>query len=116
MAEMTRFARVKVFAEGMGRVKIIRGIPVIVIKHKGEFKAYVAVCPHKWYVLCERTVRDGFIVCPGHGEKFKVDTGEPTIGKADRKLVELATVVKDGDVYIEPPPEGVLEELVEATS
>ncbi|MEB3779993.1 MAG: Rieske (2Fe-2S) protein [Desulfurococcales archaeon] len=114
--EMVRFARVKVFAEGMGRVKIIRGVPVLVVKRGDEFKAYVAVCPHKWYVLCERAVKDGFIICPGHGEKFKVDTGEPTVGKAKSNLIELKTAIKDNDVYIEAPQRSILEELVKATT
>jgi len=115
VTKLARFARVKVFSEGSGRVKIINGIPVIVIKYNGEFKAYVAVCPHKGYVLCERTVREGKLFCPGHGEQFKIENGQPTIGKSKEPLPVLNTTVINGDVYIELPGDDIIEWIMNIT-
>jgi len=113
---MVRFSRVKVVPEGGGRVKVVNGVPVIVVRYGGSFRAFVAVCPHKWYVLCDRSVRDGFITCPGHGERFRVSDGSPSVGKAREGLVELAVEVRGGEVYVEAPGREVLERLVRSTS
>ncbi|MCE4612428.1 MAG: Rieske 2Fe-2S domain-containing protein [Desulfurococcales archaeon] len=110
-----RFARVKVIPEGFGRVKVVGGVPVIVVRFGGVFRAFVGVCPHKWYVLCDRAVRGGEIVCPGHGERFDVASGEPRVGKAREPLTSLRVEVRGEDVYVDLP-EGVLERLVRATS
>lgn len=102
---MVRFSRTKVIPEGGARVKLIDGIPVMVVKVDGEYRAFVAVCPHKGYVMCERSVREGKLICPGHGEAFDVNTGEPSKGKAREPLPMLATETRDGELYVELPGE-----------
>jgi 3-phenylpropionate/trans-cinnamate dioxygenase ferredoxin subunit len=104
-----RFAKESIIPEGTGRVKFFGGIPVMVLRSNGKLYAYVALCDHKYYVLCERTVKDDKIVCPGHGEIFIASTGEPTQGKARRSLIRLNLEVKDGFVYVELPPRDVIE-------
>ncbi|MCS7107369.1 MAG: Rieske (2Fe-2S) protein [Acidilobaceae archaeon] len=112
---MIRFAKELSVPEGSGRVKIIGGVPVMVLRHKGQLHAYVAICDHKYYVLCERSVRDK-IVCPGHGEMFSSETGEPSQGKAKSPLRRLRLEVREGEIWVEVPSREVLEELIKNTS
>ncbi len=106
-----RFAKESIITEGTGRVKFFGGIPVMVLRSNGQLYAYVALCDHKYYVLCERAIKDGKIVCPGHGEVFIASTGEPTQGLAKRGLIRLNLEVKDGFVYVELPPKDVIESI-----
>jgi Rieske Fe-S protein len=61
---------------------------------EGEFLAFSAICPHQGCLVTE--VRDGEIVCPCHGSRFTVATGEVVGGPAPRGL-EQRQVVVDGD-------------------
>ena len=68
---------------------------VITQPSDGEFKAFSAVCPHQGCLVTD--VRDGEIVCPCHGSRFAVDTGEVVGGPAPRGLEERqVTVSGDG--------------------
>ena len=107
--QLVRFTKEKAIPEGSGRVKLINGVPVIVVRSQGKLHAYIAVCDHKGYVLCERSVRNNRLVCPGHGEEFNVDDGSPVRGKAKSRLPKLALEVRDGVIYIEPPGEDLVE-------
>ena len=114
--EMVKAMPSKPIAEGSGRVKVIDGVPVIVLRHKGEYLVYVAVCPHLGYVLCDRAVRDGRLACPGHGEVFRVADGSPEKGLARQPLLRLAAEAReDGFVYIERPGEEVKRWISELT-
>jgi Rieske Fe-S protein len=68
---------------------------VITQPSDGEFKAFSAVCPHQGCLVTD--VRDGEIVCPCHGSRFAVETGEVVGGPAPRGLEEReVTVTGDG--------------------
>ena len=49
---------------------------VITQPTKGDFKAFSATCTHQGCIVTE--VSEGFIICPCHGSRFAIDTGEPT--------------------------------------
>lgn len=104
---MVRFSRLKVIPEGGARVKVIDGVPIMVARYNGELRAYIAVCPHKGYVMCERSVNGGKLVCPGHGEVFDFSTGEPSKGKAKEPLPRLHLEVREeergSEVWVELP-------------
>ncbi|MEM1776452.1 MAG: Rieske (2Fe-2S) protein [Acidilobaceae archaeon] len=109
---MVWFSKENIIPEGTARVKIRGGAPVMVVRHGGNLYAYIAVCDHKYYVLCERAVKDGKIICPGHGEEFILPSGEPTKGKAKSPLIRLKLEVKDGDIYVEVPSRNLIEKLI----
>ncbi len=111
--EMARFAKDTTIREGTGRVKVINGVPVIVLRHNGELYAYVAVCPHAYCVLFD--VKAPMIHCVCHGELFKIETGEPTMGLARTPLIKLRVEAREGNVYVEVPGREVLEEIAELT-
>ncbi|MCX8195887.1 MAG: Rieske 2Fe-2S domain-containing protein [Acidilobaceae archaeon] len=112
---MVIFAKEASIPEGSVRVKLIGGVPVMVLRHKGSLYAYVAICDHKYYVLCERSFKDK-LVCPGHGEAFSPETGEPSLGKAKSPLRRLWLEVREKEIWVEVPGREVLEELARRTS
>ncbi|MEM0260914.1 MAG: Rieske 2Fe-2S domain-containing protein [Sulfolobales archaeon] len=114
--EMVWFSRENIVPEGGARVKVRGGVPVIVVRHNGNLHAYVAVCDHKYYVLCEKALKGDRIVCPGHGEEFMIPSGEPTRGMAKSPLIKLKLEVRNGDIYVEKPGREILEKLAESTS
>lgn len=87
-------------AEGMAVVKVVGGVPVLLLRHEGKPRAYVAVCPHKYYALCSMRVVDGYIECPGHGERFKAEDGSPTRGISTQPLTRIEAFEREGRVYI----------------
>ena len=109
MVEYVRFVKERSIPPNKSAVKIINGVPVTVFNVDGEFKAFVAVCPHKFHVLCHRELVRGMIMCQGHGELFNVETGEPTVGKAKERLRRLNTQIKDGVIFVEKPGEAILK-------
>jgi len=60
----------------------------------GEFAAYDATCPHQ---ACAVSGSEGAeLVCPCHGSRFDIATGEVLSGPATRGLTTLGVAV-DGD-------------------
>ncbi|MFZ8793461.1 MAG: Rieske (2Fe-2S) protein [Acidilobaceae archaeon] len=109
--EWVRFAKEAIIPEGSARIKFFGGSPIMVLRSGGKLYAYIALCNHKYYVLCERSVKDDKIVCPGHGEIFIASTGEPTQGKARSGLVRLDLEVRDGYVYVKLPSRDIVESI-----
>jgi Rieske Fe-S protein len=65
---------------------------------EGEVKAFSAVCPHQGCLVTE--VRDGEIICPCHGSRFAVDTGDVVSGPAGRGLEERQVTVTDDGITV----------------
>jgi nitrite reductase/ring-hydroxylating ferredoxin subunit len=105
MTEYVRFIKVGVLPAGKAAVKMINGIPIYVVNVNGDFKAYVAVCPHKFHILCNRQLLDNRIVCPGHGENYDPDNGEPIKGLSKILLKNIRLKILDGEIYVEKPEE-----------
>jgi len=116
MKEFVRFAKLSSIPDGAGRLKLIEGIPVFVGRMKDRLYGFVAVCPHKFYVLCERKIVDGKLICPGHGEVFDIESGTPSKGFSKEPLKKLSLKIEDGIVYVEKPEKQVLEWIISNTS
>lgn len=110
-----RIIKTRTVPEGKGAVKILNGVPIAIFNVNGEYKAYVAVCPHKFHVLCVRELVKGKIMCQGHGELFDPMTGEPTVGKAKEPLREIEVRVENGDIYVKAPDKNLIEWLYNKT-
>ncbi|WP_369199556.1 Rieske (2Fe-2S) protein [Streptomyces sp. PU-14G] len=61
---------------------------------KGDFKGFSAVCTHQGSLLGE--VDGEVAVCPLHGSRFRVDTGEVAHGPATKALPSVPVKVRDG--------------------
>ncbi|MFE0189413.1 Rieske (2Fe-2S) protein [Streptomyces sp. NPDC058989] len=61
---------------------------------KGQFKCFSTVCTHMGAILNKIEKEQG--VCPLHGSRFQVTTGEVAQGPAARPLEEVPVRVKGG--------------------
>ena len=71
---------------------------VITQPSEGEFKAVSAVCPHQGCLVTD--IRDGEIVCPCHGSRFTVDTGDVVGGPAPRGLEERQVTITGDEIAV----------------
>ena len=65
---------------------------------KGEFKAFSAICTHQGCLVGSVTDRE--IVCPCHGSRYSIATGEPLAGPAPSPLPAKKVSVHGGDVSV----------------
>lgn len=64
--------------------------PILIIRlSENHFAAYSALCTHKGVEV--KLPKDGEIVCPNHGSRFRVDDGEVIEGKAIEPLRKFQT-------------------------
>lgn len=71
---------------------------VVAQPEEGTFVAHSAVCTHQG-CLCSR-IEGQDAVCPCHGSKFNVVTGDVEQGPATRPLASASVTVSDGNLYV----------------
>lgn len=54
----------------------LEGISIILFNLEGEYFAIRNQCTHQDFPLAHGIIEDGMIVCPLHGAKFSIRTGE----------------------------------------
>ena len=65
--------------------KLNNGDPILIIRlSQNEFAVYSSMCTHKGVEV--KLPKNGEIVCPNHGSRFKVSDGEVIEGKAIEPL------------------------------
>jgi len=87
-------------APGQGRCYIAAGKRVAVFRLRdGTVRAIQNVCPHKAGPLAEGITGDGKVMCPLHGHKFDLTTGE---GSEKGERVKVYQVrMENGQVVLE---------------
>ena len=79
---------------GQGRCFNVKGKDVAVFRSRsGEFSAIGNKCPHREGPLCEGIIDQTFVICPYHGHKFNLHTGE---GSEAGEEVEVFSVMEEG--------------------
>lgn len=63
----------------------------------GTVRGFSAICTHQGCPVS--SIAQGQILCPCHGSGFDAKTGEVRAGPAERPLVPVPVVVRDGSVY-----------------
>jgi Rieske Fe-S protein len=70
--------------------RLNNGEPILIIRlSEHQFVAYSALCTHKGVEV--RLPKNGEIVCPNHGSRFRLDNGEVIEGKAIEPLRRFET-------------------------
>lgn len=83
----------------VGGGTILKGAQVVVTQPtKGDFKAFSAICTHQGCLVGSVTDRE--IVCPCHGSRYSIATGEPLSGPAPSPLPAKKVSVHGGDVSV----------------
>lgn len=80
----------------------IAGWQVLLVRASGGVIAYHDRCTHQAAQLSCGKVRRGAIMCPLHGARFKLESGE-CIGGAYPALRQFAVRVSDGAIEVELP-------------
>ena len=100
MAEWTDVARTDEFAPGDYRVVDIDDALVAVFNIDGEFYAIEDVCTHDYETLTGGCIEGCEIVCPRHGARFNIKTGEALTPPAYEPVATLPVRVEDGMVQV----------------
>jgi nitrite reductase (NADH) small subunit len=88
---------------GEGRVFTVDGLRVAVFRTRhGELHATQAECPHRQGPLADGLVGGGIVVCPLHGWKFTISSGEPVGNDCPTLATYPVRLAENGDVLLEP--------------
>ena len=100
MSDWTRAARVEDLPPGAHRVVDVDGADVAVFNVDGRYLAIEDLCSHDNGDLANGDV-DGFeIVCPRHGARFDLRTGEVTAPPACEAVAVFPVRVEDGWIEV----------------
>lgn len=100
MTEWTNVALVAEFKPNTFRVVDIDDTKVIVFNVAGEFYAIQDVCTHDGGTLSDGEVEGCEIICPRHGARFDIRTGEVTAPPAYEDVQCYPVRVEDGIVQV----------------
>ena len=78
----------------------VDGVPVVLVAEDGEVRAVGGRCPHQGAPLGEGWLHRGQLVCPWHGSRFDLDSGEPAQGPSTASVPCYETRVRDGRVEV----------------
>lgn len=76
------------------------GVTVVLVASGGTVHAVGSNCPHQGGPLGEGWLHRGELVCPWHGSRFHLDTGEPVQGPSRAPLPCYETRTRDGRVEV----------------
>ena len=85
---------------GTRRVVDMDGVAVAVFNLDGEYFAIQDICPHDGGELANGELEGEVIVCPRHGARFSVRTGEVLGPPAYEDIRTFAVRVADGRVQV----------------
>ena len=77
MAEFFKVAKASEIPPGGKKLVEVDFVPVAIFNVDGDFYAIEDVCTHDGGPLLEGTLERDEIVCPRHGARFNVRTGQP---------------------------------------
>jgi nitrite reductase/ring-hydroxylating ferredoxin subunit/uncharacterized membrane protein len=86
--------------EGEPRRVTIGDRRIVLIRQHGQIYALEAACSHLGGPLEDGHLEDGCIVCPWHGSRFELATGEPVDGPATIPQPCFETRVRDGRIEV----------------
>ncbi len=87
-------------AEGEHIIVDVDGIDAVVFNIGGEFYAIEDVCSHDGAPIADGELDGDEIVCPRHGARFCVKTGEVKAPPAYEDIPCFAVKIEDGVVYV----------------
>ncbi len=86
--------------EGQMRAVRVKGKPILLVRKGGKVFGVSNYCPHMGCTFERGILRDYMVMCPCHGWKFDVRTGEYIENKG-ATLQTYRCKVEDGKIYVE---------------
>ena len=87
-------------APGTCKVIGVGDLSVTVYNVGGTFYATQSACTHAGGPLCEGSMAGEVVMCPWHGSRFNVRTGEVVQDPADKPLTTYPVSIQDGIVVV----------------
>ncbi len=100
MSDWVTVAKVGELAPGSHRVVDVDGASVAVFNVGGEFFAIEDVCTHDGGQLTGGTVEGDQVVCPRHGARFSIRTGDALTAPAYEPTAKFPVRVENGVVQV----------------
>lgn len=100
MAEWFPVAAEGEIAPGSCKVADVDGVAVAVFNINGEYFAIEDVCTHDGGELASGTLEGDQVVCPRHGARFCVRTGEALSAPAYEPAPKFPVRVEDGQIQV----------------
>jgi len=100
MAEWVDVAKTGEFAPGQWRVVDADGTRIVVFNLGGQYYAIEDVCTHDGGQLTGGLVEGEEIVCPRHGARFCIRTGEALTAPAYEPVATLPVRVENGVIQV----------------
>jgi 3-phenylpropionate/trans-cinnamate dioxygenase ferredoxin component len=103
VSDWVAVAREGEIASGAFRVADVDGTNVVVFNIDGRYYAIEDVCTHDGGQLTGGHVEGDVIVCPRHGARFCVRTGEALSAPAYEPTATFPVRVEDGEIQVRDP-------------
>ena len=100
MSEWVTAARADELAPGAWRSVDVDGTQVVVFNLDGEYFAIEDVCTHDGGQLTGGTIEGAEIVCPRHGARFSIRTGEALTAPAYEPTAKFPVRVENGEIQV----------------
>ena len=100
MSDWVDVAPVAEFAPGSYKVVDIDDAMIAVFNLDGEFYAIEDVCTHDYAELTGGDIEGHEIVCPRHGARFNIKTGEALAPPAYEPVATLPVRIENGIVQV----------------
>jgi len=81
----------------------VDGHEIILARDGGQIYATANTCSHDGSNLGSGRLADGQLVCPRHGARFDIRTGQATRMPAIAGIETYDVIIENGDVYIALP-------------
>jgi 3-phenylpropionate/trans-cinnamate dioxygenase ferredoxin subunit len=101
MSKWMKVARTSEIPLGEKAIVEVDGILVVVVNLNGKYYAIEDVCTHDGGPLGEGDLEDGQIICPRHGARFDVRTGDALTLPAFEPVPTYEVRVEGEDILVE---------------
>jgi 3-phenylpropionate/trans-cinnamate dioxygenase ferredoxin component len=100
MTDWVTAARAGELTPGTWRIVDVDGTRIVVFNIDGEYYAIEDVCTHDGGQLTGGHVEGDQIVCPRHGARFCIRTGEALTAPAYEPTAKFPVQVMDGEIRV----------------
>jgi 3-phenylpropionate/trans-cinnamate dioxygenase ferredoxin subunit len=100
MSEWVTVAKLGELAPGEWRIVTAGDVPIVVFNLDGEYYAIEDVCTHDGGQLTGGTVEGDEIVCPRHGARFCIRSGEALAAPAYEPTAKFPVRIHEGTVQV----------------
>lgn len=96
---MERVIGISELQPGESQSVVVDDLPALVIRLEDDFFVIEDVCTHDGQPLTDGPIADCSIMCPRHGARFDIKTGEALCMPATKGIRTFAVEIKDDAVW-----------------